>query len=176
MSPGGSPTGPAGSAELADRSALQHADHGTHTGRCGSGREPRARRCRPRSSSVRLPEPPYLRRRGRPGQSRCESEPDDHGDGRAGDGSYPRQAGYPDHNPPREVDPLETGNGMSVRAVVDESNGLVWGIGPTRARVAHHSSWPQGMLKAIAPDDFSWPEQHRPPAFGRIVLREVHHG
>ena len=96
------------SAELADRSVVQHANHCTHTGRCGRGRHPRARSCRWRTSGVRLPEPPCLRWCGHPGQSRCESEPDDHGDGRAGDGSNPGQAGYPDDNPPREVDPPES--------------------------------------------------------------------
>lgn len=42
--------------------------------------------------------------------SRGEPEPDDHGDGGASNGLNPGQAGRPDDNPPRGVDPIETGS------------------------------------------------------------------
>jgi len=51
------------------------------------------------------------------GQSRCESEPYDHGDGRAGDGSDSGQAGCRNDNPRARFIPPKPASGVSFRAI-----------------------------------------------------------
>ena len=71
------------------------------------------------------------------GQSRCKSEPDDHGDGGAGNGRNPGQPGCPDDKHPRAVDPVEPAGGVSQHG---EDAAAAAFFGPAGRRVAARSA------------------------------------